>query len=89
MFLKKNNPLFMRFECQIIRFLLPTSDLDLASTEASFNTIALEVIESTLCVDTVREKNKDMVCFGRFYITLQGRFYTDVRYKSRTLFILN
>ena len=37
-------------------FWLPFSDLDLPSTEAPFETISLEVIDSTLCVDTVREK---------------------------------
>ena len=56
MFLKKNNPLLLRFECQILGFWFLPSDLDLASTEASFDTISLEVIIYTLFVDTIRGK---------------------------------
>ena len=54
--MKKNNPLFLRFECQILGFLVSFFFLDLASTEASSGTIALKVIDSTFLVDTVRGK---------------------------------
>ena len=56
--MKKKNPLFLRFECQILGFWLPDSDLDLASTEASFEIVSLEVIGSTLRVDTIRGKQR-------------------------------
>ena len=56
MFLEKKNPLFLRFECQTSSFWLPSSDLDLANTWASFETVSLEIIGSILRVDIVRGK---------------------------------
>ena len=43
-----------------IGFSLPSSDRDLASIETSSETVALEVIGFTLCVDMIRGKSRTL-----------------------------